>query len=210
MNNNTNNDMLILGASILIIGLMLGTYSFATYKETKTLEQKIDFELIDDNNELSSEEKYYKYLSIADFLNQKLNKNKDILIKNSSCVYLDFARHNAIELYKLTNRKFDMDDAKKSVAAGNIRGLYNILEYYNTCKQTETYKTELKNILDDIQNNENHKNNSEQRMNDFLNGYKERQEQARLEEIQNNEQKENIPESLKDSMNNQETTEPLE
>ena len=61
-------------------------------------------------------------------------KNKDIPIKNSSCIYLDYARHNAIELYKLTNRKLDMDDAKKSVSAGNIRNLYNTLEYYNTCK----------------------------------------------------------------------------
>ena len=74
MDNNTNNDMLLLGVSILIIGIMLGTYSFATYQETKNLEQKIDFEIIDDNNELTSEEKYYKYLSIADFLNQKLDK----------------------------------------------------------------------------------------------------------------------------------------
>lgn len=189
MDNNTNNDMLVLGVSILIIGLLLGTYSFATYKETKTLGQKIDFELIDDNNELTSEEKYYKYLSIADFLNQKLNKNKDILIKNSSCVYLDYAHHNAIELYKLTNRKFDMDDAKKSVAAGNVRGLYNMLDYYNTCKQTETYKNELKNILDDIQKIETNRNDSDMRMNEFLNGYRERQEQARLEEeTQNNEQ----------------------
>lgn len=189
MDNNTNNDMLVLGISILITGLLLGTYSFATYKESKTLEQKIDFELIDDNNELTSEEKYYKYLSIADFLNQKLNKNKDILIKNSSCVYLDYAHHNAIELYKLTNRKFDMDDAKKSVAAGNIRGLYNTLDYYNTCKQTENYKTELKNILDEIQKTENQKNDSDMRMNEFLNGYRERQEQARqTEETQNNEQ----------------------
>ena len=50
MDNNTNNDMLLLGVSILIIGIMLGTYSFATYQETKNLEQKIDFEIIDDNN----------------------------------------------------------------------------------------------------------------------------------------------------------------
>ena len=43
MDNNTNNDMLVLGVSILIIGLLLGTYSFATYKETKTLGQKNRF-----------------------------------------------------------------------------------------------------------------------------------------------------------------------
>ena len=212
MDNNTNNDMLVLGVSILIIGLLLGTYSFATYKETKTLGQKIDLELIDDNNELTSEEKYYKYLSIADFLNQKLNKNKDILIKNSSCVYLDYAHHNAIELYKLTNRKFDMDDAKKSVAAGNVRGLYNMLDYYNTCKQTENYKNELKNILDDIQKIETNRNDSDMRMNEFLNGYRERQEQARqTEETQNPEQiqEEIAPEIPQQEIENR-TVQPIE
>ncbi len=182
MDKNTNNDLLILGISILIIGILLGTYSFATYKETKNLGQKIDFELIDDNNELTPEDKYYKYLSIADFLNQKLNKNKDILMKNSSCIYLNYAQHNAIELYKLTNRKFDSDDAKKSVAAGNIRTLFNTLDYYNTCKQTENYKIELKNILDDIEKAETSKNNNDQRFNEFLNGYRERQQEQQNSE----------------------------
>ena len=113
MNNNTNNELIMLGSGILILGLVLGSYSFSTYLEVKELSQKIDFELIDDNNELSSSEKYYKYITIADFLNQKLNKNKNLAIKNSSCVYLDYAHHNAIELYRLTNRKLDMDDTKK-------------------------------------------------------------------------------------------------
>ena len=76
MDNKTNNELIMLGTGILIIGLVLGSYSLSTYIETKELSSKIDFELIDDNNELSSIEKYYKYISIADFLNQKQKKNK--------------------------------------------------------------------------------------------------------------------------------------
>ena len=89
MDNKTNNELIMLGTGILILGLVLGSYSLSTYVETKDLASKIDFELIDDNNELSSIEKYYKYISIADFLNQKLTKNKNLAIKTTSCVYLD-------------------------------------------------------------------------------------------------------------------------
>lgn len=213
MEKNSNNDLLMLGISILITGILLGTYSFATYNEVKDLEKKIDLELIDDNNELTVDEKYYKYLSIADFLNQKLNKNKDILMKNSSCIYLDYARHNAIELYKLTNKKFDSEDSKKSVSAGNLRALYNMLGYYNTCKQTENYKIELKNILDDIEKAETSKNSSEQRLNEFLNGYRERQqEQFNTEKSIQTESIQNENESYMQqtpATNNEVTSEPI-
>ena len=173
MDKNTNNELMLLGSGILILGLVLGSYSLSSYLEIKELGQKIDFELIDDNNELSSSEKYYKYITIADFLNQKLNKNKNLAIKNSSCVYLDYAHHNAVELYRLTNRKLDMDDTKKSVAAGNVRGLYNMVDNYSTCKKAALYKSELQDILTDIQKLEKAADN-EDRMNRFLNGYKER------------------------------------
>ena len=169
MDNKTNNELMMLGTGILILGLALGSYSLSTYIETKELASKIDFELIDDNNELSSTEKYYKYISIADFLNQKLSKNKNLAIKTTSCVYLDYAQHNAIELYRLTNRKLDMDDTKKSVAAGNIRSLYNMLDNYTTCKKSLLYKSELQKILTDIQHEEKAADN-EDRMNRFLNG----------------------------------------
>ena len=183
MNDNNNNELIMLGAGMLLIGLILGSYSLSTYIETKDLSSKIDFELIDDNNELSSTEKYYKYIQIADYLNQKLIKNKDLAIKTTSCIYLDYAQHNAIELYHLTNRKLDMDDTKKSVAAGNIRSLYNMLDNYTTCKKTPRYKSELQNILTDIQKEEKAIDN-EERMNRFLNGYKERKarELARQQE----------------------------
>ena len=62
----SSNDWLMLGVFLLIVGLLLAVYSIATYTEIKSLGEKIDFELIDDNNSLSSSEKYYKYLTIAD------------------------------------------------------------------------------------------------------------------------------------------------
>ena len=173
----TNSELIMLGTGILLTGLILGGYSLSTYLEVKELEQKIDFELIDDNNELSSTEKYYKYIQIADYLNQKLDKNKNLAIKTTSCIYLDYAQHNAIELYRLTNRKLDMDETKKSVAAGNIRALYNMHDNYGTCKHALTNKTELQNILTDIQREEK-KADNEDRMNRFLNGYKENNTQA--------------------------------
>ncbi len=172
MDKNTN-DYLILGISILVIGLLLGSYSFAIYTEIQNLDKKIDFEEIDDNRDMSTSEKYYEYLSISDYLNQKLTKNKNILIKNSSCVYLDYAQHNAIEMYRLT-KKSDFDETKISVAAGNLRGLYNMLDNYTTCKRTAEYKSELQDLLDDIQASESRKLDKEQRMNDFLNGYKDK------------------------------------
>ena len=185
MDNKTNNELIMLGTGILILGLALGSYSLSTYVETKELASKIDFELIDDNNELSSTEKYYKYISIADFLNQKLSKNKNLAIKTTSCVYLDYAQHNAIELYRLTNRKLDMDDTKKSVAAGNVRSLYNMLDNYTTCKKSLLYKSELQKILTDIQHEEKAADN-EDRMNRFLNGDNDHQNIELEQQMQSN------------------------
>ena len=170
-NRSNNNDLLMLGIMFLVIGGALGVYSISSYVELKNLGDKVDFELIDDNNQMSSTDKYYKYLSIADFLNQKLNQNKNIPIKNASCVYLDYAQHNAIELYRLTSRRMELDDSKKSVAAGNVRGLVNMLDNYKTCNKTQTYKTELNNILDEIQKSENLNSNQDMRMNQFMDGY---------------------------------------
>ena len=166
-----SNDLLGLGIFILIIGLLLACYSFSTYSEVKNLTNKIDFEELDNNNQMPTTEKYYKYLSIADFLNQKLTKNKDILIKNASCTYIDYAYHNAVELYKLTYRKMDSDDAKKSVAAGNIRSLSSMLDYYNTCKQTPDYKSKLEKLLEDIQKANLNSSDTSYQMEKFLDGY---------------------------------------
>ena len=142
------NDLLILGGAILLLGILLMSYSISTYRETKSLEDKIDFAEIDNNNSMSSSDKYFKYLSIADFLNQKLKKNEGLLMKNSSCVYLDYAQHNALALYRLTYNGMQTEESRRSVAAGNIRNLYSMLDNYKTCKQSNDYKKELYAILD--------------------------------------------------------------
>lgn len=150
MGKNTNN-LLLLGISILVMGLFLLSYSISSYTELKSLDEKMNFEELEDNNQMSSSDKYYRYLSNSDYLNQKLNKNKDLLIKNASCVYLDYAEHNAVGLYELTYNGLEGDTSRKNVAAGNVRSLYNILNSYRTCSKTSGYKDELKHILDEIE-----------------------------------------------------------
>ena len=170
MDKQLNNDLLVLGIIFLGIGLSVGSYSYSTYKEIKELDAKLDFELVDNNNELSTQDKYYKYISFADFLNQKLAKNKNIPMKNASCVYLDYAQHNTQELYKLTSRKMNMDDSKKIIAAENVRNLYSTLDHYKTCKKSATYKEELKNILVEIEQKQNLYSNSQQ-IDNYSNNY---------------------------------------
>ena len=132
------NDLLILGGTILLLGILLMSYSISTYRETKSLEDKIDFAEIDNNNSMSSSDKYFKYLSIADFLNQKLKKNEGLLMKNSSCVYLDYAQHNALALYRLTYNGMQTEESRRSVAAGNIRNLYSMLDNYKTTLKSKS------------------------------------------------------------------------
>lgn len=180
MRNTTPNELMMLGTGILMIGLVLGSYSVSTYLEVKDLEKAVDFELIDDNNELSSEEKYYKYVEIGDFLSRKLTKNKDLAIKNSSCIYLDYAQHNTVELYRLTSRKLNTDETKKSVAAGNVRALYNMIDNYATCKNAPKYKHDLKNILADIENADKANVNLE-RTNRYIKEYNERKAKELME-----------------------------
>lgn len=152
--NKSSNDWLMLGMFLLAVGIILAVYSVATYKEIKTLGEKIDFELIDDNNSLSSSEKYYKYLTIADYLNQKINKNKNLPIKNSSCVYLDFAQHNAIELYTLTDTRLEADEYKLTTAQENVKTLRTLLDSYNTCPKSSLYKAELDKLINDSKKKE--------------------------------------------------------
>lgn len=163
-----SNGLLYLGVLILLLGLLLLSYSISTYGEVKNLSQKIDFVEVDNNNQMSTSDKYYKYLSYSDYLNEKLKKNKNILVKNTSCVYLDYAQHNAIALYRLTYNGLQSDESRQSVAAGTVRGLYNMLDNYKTCKQTSNYKTELKEILDDIQRSDEIQAQKDDRMNAFM------------------------------------------
>ena len=163
-----SNGLLYFGVLILLLGLLLLSYSISTYGEVKNLSQKIDFVEVDNNNQMSTSDKYYKYLSYSDYLNEKLKKNKNILVKNTSCVYLDYAQHNAIALYRLTYNGLQSDESRQSVAAGTVRGLYNMLDNYKTCKQTSNYKTELKEILDDIQRSDEIQAQKDDRMNAFM------------------------------------------
>lgn len=174
MEKRSYNDLLMVGIGILLIGILLMTYSISTYKESKTLSEKIDFEELDNNTHMSTSDKYFKYLSIADFLNQNLNKNKNLPIKNLTCIYLDYAQHNALSLYKLTYNGMQTEESRKNVAAGNIRSLYNMLDNYRTCKQSEGYKKELSNVLSDIQKTDNLYSQRESRMEAFMKDYNQR------------------------------------
>lgn len=167
------NETLMLGIGILIIGLILGVYSVTTFVEVKNLSEKVDLELIDSNTKLTSSDKFYEYFSISEFLTKKLNQNKNIPIKNTSCVYLDYAHQNAILMYNLADRKFEADPTKKNQAAANIRSLYKMYDNYKGCRQTASLKEELAKYIDEIENATNGKD-AEQRMNNFLNGYREK------------------------------------
>ncbi len=164
MDKNTNN-LLILGICLLVFGILLFAYSISSFAETKSLNEKIDFETLENNNQMPDSEKYFQYLTNSDFLNKKLNQNKNLIIKNTSCTYVDYAQHNAIALYRLV--KLQSDTSRKNVALGNIQALYTTLDSYKSCKNYSTYKDALKNIL------ENEKNQKEDlymqdRMNTFL------------------------------------------
>lgn len=176
MNINKNsaiNEQIMLGVGILLIGLILTAYSISSYIEYKNLSEKIDFEMIDNNHKLSSSDKYYEYLAISEFLTKKLKKNKDIPIKNLSCVYLDYAQHNAIAMYNLVERKFEADITKKSVTAGNIRSLYNMYDNYKICKQASSLKEELGEFISEIEQRDKADSDKEDRMIKFVNAPKE-------------------------------------
>ena len=163
------NETLMLGIGILIIGLILAVYSISTYVEMKNLREKVDFELIDANTKLTASDKYYEYVSISEFLMKKLNQNKSIPVKNTACVYLNYAHENAILMYELANRKLGFDNSKKSNAAVNIRSLYNMYDNYKGCKQTAGLKDELGKYIADIENSSNN-DDTDERMYNFLHG----------------------------------------
>ena len=179
MNENKNaaiNEMLMLGIGILIIGLILGVYSITTYVEVKNLSEKVDFDMIENNTKLTNNDKFYEYLTISEFLNKKLNQNKNIPIKNTSCVYLDYAQQNAILMYNIANRKFNNDATKKSQAATNIRTLHGIYDNYKNCKQTAGFKEELAKYIKEIENAANGLSDRDEQMNKFINEYKDKKQ----------------------------------
>lgn len=164
------NELLMIGVGILIVGVVLASYSFSTYVEMKQLDSQFDFDTLDKNTQMSTSDKYYKYLEYSDILNQKLKANKNIPFKNVACVYLDYAQHNATALYDLTDKKMTMDSEKKSVGLSNIRSLYKMLDNYKSCSNASAYKKVLDDILEGASNAEKDKLRADERMNEFLYG----------------------------------------
>jgi len=160
----------MLGAGILIVGVVLTSYSFSTYVEMRKLGERIDFETVDKNNQISSSEKYYRYMEYSDFLNMKLRQNSKIPLKRVSCVYLDYAQHNAVEMYYLTKNKMSSDEMKKKFSSDNVKILYDTLNNYKTCKQSSGYKVILEGILEEINNADKEREKADERMNEFLYG----------------------------------------
>ncbi|MBR1425408.1 hypothetical protein IJ579_07595 [bacterium] len=149
-----NSDLLAVGIVVLIIGVLLLAYSASSYTEIRALKGKIDFYELENNNRMPDSEKYTQFLMNADYLNKKLDQNKNLIIKNAACAYADYAQHNAIGLYHLTQSQ--ADTSKKTVAQGNMRSLYSVLSSYKSCKNTNNYRMQLQQILD-----------SEDKINDF-------------------------------------------
>ena len=170
------NETLMLGVGILIIGLILAVYSISAYIEVKNLSEKVDPGLVDGNAKLTASDKYYEYLSISEFLNKKLKQNKNIPIKNNSCVYLNYAHENAVLMYNLADRKLEFDTSKKSDAAANIRSLHKMYDNYKGCKQMPGLKAELGEYISEIESGNGGNPDSEERMNNFLNGYREKKQ----------------------------------
>lgn len=180
----SSNELLMLGVGILIIGIILASYSFSTYVEMKQLDSQFDFETLEKNTQMSSSDKYYKYLEYSDILNQKLKANKNIPFKNVSCVYLDYAQHNATSLYDLTDKKMNLDFDKRSVGLSNIRSLYKMLDNYKSCSNASLYKKELENIMEGAANSEKEKLRADERMNEFLYGGEQKVPELGTEEEQ--------------------------
>ena len=148
------NGLLTLGIISIISGLALLVYCITSYSEIKLVTDKIDFDELDNNIHISTSDKYYKHLSIWDTLNQKLEKNKNLPIKNMSCAYLDYAQHNIKSLYKLIYKSANEDNARRTVVEGNIKTLADIYNNYKTCRKTALYKDELDKMLKEIENSD--------------------------------------------------------
>ena len=102
---------ILIGIGFVLIGVGLFIYSFFSHSEIQKLDTIIDLEGLRTNVGLGANEKYARYLSNADFLNKKISKNKSLVIKRTSCVYIDYAYYNAYDLYKLTG-SFSGNDEK--------------------------------------------------------------------------------------------------
>ena len=59
--NKKNNNLLALGISILVLGLMLLSYSISSYTELKSLDEKMNFDELDNNVQMSTTDKFIKF-----------------------------------------------------------------------------------------------------------------------------------------------------
>ena len=200
MNKNYNN-MLALGLFIVVCGIFMLVYSFSSHMEVKNLSNKIDFDSLENNNRMSTSDKYYKYLFYAETLESKLKKNSNLPFKNTSCVYLDYAQHNIVSMYKLIFNAADFEDERKGVTEEKIKNLEEILGKYTTCRQAAQYKTELENIQKEIAYSEEQYEESQQRIDDLMyeENYPEAEygEDSEIQPASNSEQKEPLQENTK-------------
>lgn len=169
-NKKSYNGLLTLGIVSIIAGLALLIYCITSYSEIKLVTDKIDFDELDNNIHISTSDKYYKHLSIWDTLNQKLEKNKNLPVKNMSCGYLDYAQHNIKSLYKLIYKSANEDSSRRAVVEGNIKSLSDMYDHYKSCRKTALYKSELDKMLDEIENSDDIFYQG--RMETFINGNK--------------------------------------
>ena len=167
-NKKSYNGLLTVGIISILAGLALLVYCITSYSEIKLVTDKIDFDELDNNIHISTSDKYYKHLSIWDTLNQKLEKNKNLPVKNMSCAYLDYAQHNIKSMYKLIYKSASEDSSRRSVVEGNIKSLSDMYDHYKTCRKTALYKDELDKMLDEIENSDDIFYQG--RMETFLNG----------------------------------------
>lgn len=153
-NKKSYNGLLTVGIISILAGLALLVYCITSYSEIKLVTDKIDFDELDNNIHISTSDKYYKHLSIWDTLNQKLEKNKNLPVKNMSCAYLDYAQHNIKSLYKLIYKSANEDSSRRSIVEGNIKSLSDMYDNYKSCRKTALYKDELAKMLDEIENSD--------------------------------------------------------
>lgn len=164
-----NNKLLWQGILLIVFGLVLFGYSLNTYYLSSQLNNKIDFDSLDNNNQISTSDKYVRYLAIGDYLYQELKKHKDLPLKNASCIYLEYAQHNAISLYRLIFTGVRDDGSRRDTVNNSVQALYDMLDNYKSCKNATQYKAELKKILKDIEHSQDLYLDSEMRMDAFLN-----------------------------------------
>lgn len=167
---NKNNRLLFVGSVVILAGVALFIYSITTYIETKKLYDKIDFETLENNYKMPTSDKYVKHLEIADYLNKELIKHKDLPIKNTTCVYLDYACHNAKAMYKLIFTGMRDNGERRQGVEDSIKALSERISDYKTCKKYSFYKSELQNLLDDIEKAQDLYVSTDIKLDTFLNG----------------------------------------